>query len=134
MRHMRRQSEGSALVVWLATLGLGACGFSSAHNSQLPDGPAPATVEFANATTMVDVVLDTSSELPITVDYALSGTASGGGTDYTLAAGTVTFPAHSTTQPLSLGVVQDMLDEDDETIILTLGNPTNVIIGATASH
>jgi hypothetical protein len=82
--------------------------------------------------TMIVVTLDTASTIPVSVDYTLSGTATGGGTDYSLAAGTVTFPAGVTTQQLAVGEVNDALDEDDETVVVTLTNPSNVIIGATS--
>jgi hypothetical protein len=63
---------------------------------------------------------------PTTVDYTVTGgTASGSGTDYTLAAGTLTILAGSTTGNITLTINNDALYELDETIIITLSNPTN---------
>lgn len=64
---------------------------------------------------------------PTTVDYFISGgTATGGGVDYTLlGTGTVTILAGTTTRNISLTVVDDALFESNETIIVSLTNPTN---------
>jgi hypothetical protein len=44
------------------------------------------------------------------VDYAVSGgTATGGGVDYTLASGTLTFNPGVTTQNISVAIVNDTL-------------------------
>jgi len=39
-----------------------------------------------------------------------------------------------TTQNITFSVVNDALNEDDETIPITLSNPTNGTLGANASH
>ena len=63
---------------------------------------------------------------PTTVNYAVSsGTATGSGTDYTLAAGTLTIPASSTTNNISFTLNDDGLFEGDETFTVTLSSPTN---------
>src|SRR5206468_10510903 len=86
-------------------------------------------------TVSVPVSLSTASAKTVTVTYAVSGgTATGGGVDYTLAAGTLTFTPGVTTQNLSIAVVNDSLDEDDETIQVALSSPTNATLGATTTH
>ena len=73
--------------------------------------------------------------MTVTVNYAVSGgTATGGGVDYTLAAGALTFAPGVTTQNISIAVVNDTLDEDDETIQLALSSPTNATLGVTTTH
>ncbi len=60
-----------------------------------------------------------------TVDYAVSGgTASGGGTDYGLPSGTLTFAQGVASKTLSVAIVNDVLDEGSETVNVMLGNPT----------
>ncbi|MCB9448709.1 MAG: hypothetical protein H6585_10230 [Flavobacteriales bacterium] len=59
-----------------------------------------------------------------TVDYTVSGTATGGGTDYTLASGTATIVAPATTTTISIIVVDDALDEAGETVVVSLSNPS----------
>jgi hypothetical protein len=61
----------------------------------------------------------------VSVDFAVTGgTATGGGVDYTLANGTVTFGANDSSKSIPITIVDDLLDEPDETIIITLSNPT----------
>ncbi|MFY0594649.1 Calx-beta domain-containing protein [Roseivirga sp.] len=63
---------------------------------------------------------------PTSVDYEVTGgTATGGGTDYTLAAGTVTFAPGITTGSFNIDIIDDGLFELDETLIITLSNPVN---------
>src|SRR5207247_1392105 len=57
-----------------------------------------------------------------------------GGVDYTLASGTLTFLAGVTNQNIAIDIVDDSMDEADETILVTLSNPTNAALGATTNH
>jgi hypothetical protein len=62
-----------------------------------------------------------------TVDYAATGgTATGGGVDYTLNPDTLTFNPGVTQQNVSIDIVDDGAGEGDETIIVTLSNPTGL--------
>ncbi|MHC4865700.1 MAG: Calx-beta domain-containing protein, partial [Planctomycetota bacterium] len=72
-----------------------------------------------------------------TVDYAvIGGTATGGGVDYTLAPGTLTFPPDSTLEYIDIDIVDDGLGDDDETIIIELSNPTgpSIQLGSPTQH
>ncbi|MBA3460720.1 MAG: hypothetical protein H0T46_12205, partial [Deltaproteobacteria bacterium] len=99
-------------------------------------------VKFEAATSTADeatspvlaVSLDVASPIAVSVDYVVTGTASGGGTDYTLDAGTVTFPPGNTKQQLALPISDDALDEFDENVLVTLTSSEGVVVGATASH
>lgn len=63
---------------------------------------------------------------PTSVDYSVTGgTATGGGTDFTLSSGTVNFPVGVTTGSFSFTVNNDVLKENNETIIVGLSNPVN---------
>lgn len=68
------------------------------------------------------------------VSYAVTGTATGSGTDYTLANGTVTIPAGQTSANIALTVVNDTTDELDETVIITLSSPVDATLGSTSVH
>src|SRR5439155_3607389 len=71
----------------------------------------------------------------VTVDYAVTGgTATGGGVDYTLANGTLTFAPGVTTRDISIALVNDTLDEEDETIQITLSNPNEATLGTILTH
>ena len=83
----------------------------------------------------LQVDLSAVSGLPVTVDYAVTGTASGSGVDYTLANGTLTISAGATNNNITIaGIVDDLLNETNETVIVTLSNPTNASLGTTTVH
>lgn len=69
----------------------------------------------------------------VIVPFSLSGTASSGA-DYTVASGQITIPAGSATGSVSVIVVNDPLDEDDETVILTMSQPANAFLGFPTVH
>ena len=65
----------------------------------------------------------------------MTGTATGGGTDYTLADGTLTISAGDASEVITIGgIVDDLLAELDETVIVTLSNPVNATLGADNIH
>ncbi|PIQ49168.1 MAG: hypothetical protein COW03_06415 [Cytophagales bacterium CG12_big_fil_rev_8_21_14_0_65_40_12] len=83
----------------------------------------------SEATTSVNIGLSISevdAVNPTTVDYTVTGgTATGTGTDFTLASGTVTFPATVTAGTINVTINNETLFENNETIIISLSNPTN---------
>ena len=110
------------------------------------DEDPPPTVAFASAAssvaeaagaTGVAVTLSSASGKTITVPYSFTF---GAGTfpatspdDVTTVAGTLTFPPGVTTLPVPFTVVQDLIDEEDETFAATLGAPTNATLGTITS-
>jgi len=81
------------------------------------------------------VSLSETSANTVTVDYeATGGTATGGGVDYTLAPGTLTFQPGELRQEIAIAINDDGSEEGDETIVVTLSNPSNGQLGATTSH
>ena len=76
-----------------------------------------------SANLVFTVTLSASSTSQLTVDYAQTGGTATSGTDYTaVAAGTLTFPANSTTRTITVLATGDTLDEANETVVLTLSN------------
>ncbi len=74
---------------------------------------------------VLNVVLSEAVEEAVTVDYeATGGTATGGGVDYNLEPGTLTFLAGETCKTIDIEIIDDGLDEEDETIEVTLSNLT----------
>ena len=69
---------------------------------------------------------------PVTVEWATAaGTATPGpGRDYTEATGTLTFMPGQTARTLHVTVRDDKVKEDDETVTVTLSNPTNASIAS----
>ena len=83
----------------------------------------------------ITVDLSAASSQNVTVDYAVTGTATGSGTDYTLANGTLTIVAGSTSGTITIAsIVNDTLDEANETVIVTLSNPSNATLGRDDAH
>ena len=80
------------------------------------------------------VTLPVSSEV-VTVGYSVTGgTATGGGVDYTLSSGALTFSPGDKSEDISLTIVDDSLDEIGETIIVTLSDPVNAGLGLKTTH
>jgi hypothetical protein len=71
------------------------------------------------------VTLSNASVLAVSVDYQTNdGTANAPG-DYTSVNGTVTIPAGSTSVSIDVPIIDDALNEDDETFTVNLSNPIN---------
>ena len=69
-----------------------------------------------------------------TVDYRTSDGTATAGVDYTAASGTLTFSASETTKTVSVSILDDSHDEGEETLTLTLSNPsTGVVTAASAT-
>jgi CSLREA domain-containing protein len=101
---------------------------------------APGTVQFTAAafdvaeskgaaTVVVTRTLGTAGAA--SVDYATSDGTAAAGADYTPASGTLNFAPGEATKTFNVTVLNDALNEDMETVQLTLSNPTGGIsVGA----
>jgi hypothetical protein len=80
----------------------------------------------------VEVGLNFTLGEDATVNYAATGgSATGGNVDYLLASGTLTVTAGQNAANISLGVINDLVEESDETIEITLTTPSsNVALGS----
>lgn len=106
--------------------------------------PAAPTVAFAAkassaaeaaSTFPIAVKLSTTSIAASSVKYrVIGGTALGKGRDYTLAAGTLTFPPLTTSRTIPVAIVNDRLDEPVETVILQLYAATGATLAERALH
>ena len=90
-------------------------------------GDASSTNETAASTNLV-ATLSAASGKPITVDYATSDGTATAGSDYTADTGTITFAPGVTTQNIAVGVLADTTDEVNETVTVTLSNPSEVTL------
>ncbi|MCB0482369.1 MAG: T9SS type A sorting domain-containing protein [Flavobacteriales bacterium] len=124
------------------TAPLGGTGFIS-HTYTITENDIPPTIQFNSTTsnglesvTSVSFQLDLNlaSGIDASVTYTLSGSATGGGTDYTLANGTATISTGNTTVNINATIVDDALEELNETMILTLSLPVNATLGANQIH
>lgn len=104
---------------------LGFVGFASATGSALE----------ASVTANVLVSLSTPATTTTAVDYTVADvTATGGGTDYSLASGTVSFAAGETIKAIPLILNDDADLEAGETFTLTLTNPVACQLGSVNVH
>lgn len=68
----------------------------------------------------ITINLSESAIEDISIPYTVTGTATGSGTDYTLADGTATISSGSTSGSITLSIIEDFLAESNETVIVTL--------------
>ncbi|HVP12283.1 MAG TPA: Calx-beta domain-containing protein, partial [Phycisphaerae bacterium] len=81
----------------------------------------------------VTAQLSAVSAHDVTVPFTVGGTASTP-SDYTITASPITITAGSTTATITISIVNDLIDEPDETVIVTMGTPTGADQGTTAVH
>ena len=70
------------------------------------------------------ITLDRTWHAPVTVAYATGDAAASAGSDYAATGGTVTFATGQTVKNVAVAVNGDVVDEDDETLNVTLSAPT----------
>ena len=75
------------------------------------------------------VTLSNASSQTISVNYATSNGTATAGSDYTATIGTLTFAPGVTSQVLNIPILNDSLNEADETFTLALSSPTNAALG-----
>jgi hypothetical protein len=104
--------------------------------------PSVPSVSFTSAsqssaaesgTMTITAQLSASSSSTVTVPYNISGSASNG-TDFTITPSPITIPAGSTTADITISIIDDAISDGNETVIVTMGTPTNATIGAVGTH
>ena len=114
------------------------------HTSTITDNDALPTVSFslssqnnseATATVLARLELDHTTGSDVSVPFSVGGTATqGGGADYTISASPVVISAGSDWANITISVNNDEYDEPDETVVITLGTPTNASLGSPNVH
>ncbi len=84
--------------------------------------------EGANAAVDFAVTLSRAPVDTVTVDYTTSDGTATAGADYTAKSGTLTFDAGETGKTVSVPVLEDEAEEEDESFTLTLSNPANATL------
>ncbi|MEZ5300267.1 MAG: Calx-beta domain-containing protein [Verrucomicrobiales bacterium] len=79
------------------------------------------------------LALSEPSGQAVTVSYASGGGTAAAGDDYAAVSGSATIPAGETEAQVSVPLVDDLLDEDTETVVVTLTNPQNAALGAASA-
>jgi len=83
----------------------------------------------------IAVVLTNAQTQQVSVNYAVTGGTATPGQDFTLQPGTLVFSPGQTNKSISINIINDGVDEDDETIELTLSNVSGAQVElGTACH
>lgn len=112
----------NARVLWgtgrgsLRRTGAQAAGPIAVADAATAEGHGPGALTFT-------VSLARAGDQPVTVRYATSAGSATPGVDYTPVSGTLTFPPGTSSRTVSVPLLGDVLDEGDETLILTLSAP-----------
>ncbi|MDB9841369.1 autotransporter domain-containing protein [Gammaproteobacteria bacterium] len=132
------------VIVTLSSPSNATLGSDDAHTYTINDNDNAPVVDFNTTSSSgaesvsskaITVDLSAVSAKNITVNYAVTGTASGSGNDYTLGSGTITINAGATTSTITIAsIIDDSIDEADETVVLTLSNPSNATLGTDSAH
>ena len=77
----------------------------------------------------IDVKLDRTATMPITVSYFTANGTATAGQDYTATSGSLVFTPGQTTSAFNVGIISDTLTEYWETVDLELSDPQNAKIG-----
>ena len=97
-------------------------------------GPVTLAVADARAKEGTDTTIDFAVTLSRTasgtvrVDYATSDGSAQAGADYTAQSGTLTFATGETAKTIGVAVLDDAVDEGEETFTLTLSSPSGAVI------
>jgi hypothetical protein len=116
-------------------------GAITVHTVTIDAQPPPTVTLTAGAQTVGEAVgtatitaqLSSPSSQAVTVPFTVGGTATSGA-DYSITGSPITIPAGNTTGAVTVTVVPDGVVELDETVIVTLGAPTNATLGAITAH
>ncbi len=95
---------------------------------------ASITVDETAGEATVTVELDRPNPYrAISVSYAASGGTARPGDDYEPAAGVISFPAGSASQTIRVPIIDDLDDEPDELLEISLSAPDGAVLGATTT-
>nr|WP_299067223.1 Calx-beta domain-containing protein [uncultured Allomuricauda sp.] len=120
-------------------------GVNSTFTYYINDNDSPPVLNFTStesnglesiASADLEVGLSTTTGLDVTFDYSVTGgSATNGGTDFDMANGTGTITNGNLTTNITISqIVQDLLDEGNETVDVTISNPTNATLGNDLVH
>ena len=138
------EPDGQTLIITLSNEVNAGLGSRASTTLIINDDDSPPTVSFtqsannaaeSNTNVIIAISLSDTSEQVASVDYIIGGTATVVD-DHNLAANTVTFTAGEKDKTITFIVVDDVLDEENQTVIATIINAgiLNTSLGANAIH
>lgn len=93
-----------------------------------------STVPETALSTNLVVRLTAASQQTVTVRYAVTGGTAIAGSDFSLVSGQLSFAPGQTQLVLPLPILNDVLDENTETVVVTLSAPVNAEVGSLPVH
>jgi serralysin len=77
----------------------------------------------------ITVTLNNPYVQPVTVTYSTSNGTATAGSDYTTTTNVLVFAAGQISRTFTVGIINDRVAEPNETIVLTLRDPSNATLG-----
>lgn len=108
-------------------------GVNAASGPTVSFSASSRTVSESTGVVTLTVNLSAPVSQSVTIPFTVSGTASNGA-DYTIASSPLVIPANATSGSIQISIVDDVLTENNESIIVTLGTPTNAALGSPATQ
>jgi Dockerin type I domain/Calx-beta domain/Planctomycete extracellular len=120
-------------------------GATVVHTATILDNDEPAPIPAVNfalanqsrpenvGTITVAVTLSNAADTDVTIPFTVAGSAVSG-SDFTIAATSITIPMGSTTGHININVIDDTVQEPNRTVVLTLGAPTGGTLGDSIVH
>jgi hypothetical protein len=117
--------------------------YPQVHTATIASNAAPPTVWFTSTgqsvpehigKAYVTARLSFITNEDVTIPFTVTGTAAGGGIDYYISPSPLRIPAGTQTRDIVIDIVDDNFYEPDETIIITMGTPTNAERGVPYIH
>ncbi|MYD86716.1 MAG: hypothetical protein F4Y14_11415, partial [Acidobacteria bacterium] len=109
----------------IAAVGTGSVTATIVNDDNATVSVADAAVSESAGTATLTVTLSAAAARPLELSYETSDGTASSGSDYTAASGSLTVPAGQTSQDLTLTVLDDEIDEPDETFDLTVSAATS---------
>lgn len=113
------------------------------HTYTILDNDTPPEIQFSSATgsgdesispAAITVEINTVTQADAIATYTVADVSAIGGTDYSLASGTVTIPAGSLSVNLLASINDDGIEELPETFTVTLSAPIDATLGTNTVH
>ena len=113
------------------------------HTYMIQDNDPMPTVQYSSSDTRLNesttngsvaITLSAMSGRPVSVSYHVVSATATGGVDYSLSNGTVVFQPGQTQRLISFRILEDLRDEYNENVVLSLSTSGTADLGALTSH